>query len=377
MYSYYPFCPHPDCSLYRMTHKAVAKRYPIGWYVKNGRHFTKAHGAVQRFKCRCCGRTFSDQTFSTEYYTKRKISLEQIMQQLSSCTSIRAMSRVCACSRPTIDNRIMRLSHQCIASHARLFSKASCSSAVVMDGFESYVLSKYHPNNITIAVDESSLFFYTFSYTYMHRKGRMTEQQKAAAAQLSRRYPIAAGHIEHTARLMLRQLKTGNHTTRNIRTIISDEKREYVIPIRQVFPGVIHQRESSHTRRDTRNPLFPVNYADREFRKDLAEHVRRTLCHGRAVVQQLERMSIYHFWHNYLKPFRVTDYRAGKDDTHAHRIGIPQSRLDAEKKTLFKRREFFQRIKLMLNPTQKQIWLRRYKTPGGWGSPYYPQYCLD
>lgn len=69
--------------------------------------------------------------------------------------------------------------------------------------------------------------------------------------------------------------------------------------------GLIHKTVSSRAARTPANPLFPVNYLDREIRKDLHEHVRETACFGRNVNAQMERLTLYLFYHNYRNRHRA------------------------------------------------------------------------
>ncbi len=78
---------------------------------------------------------------------------------------------------------------------------------------------------------------------------------------------------------------------------------------------LIHRRVDSRAPRTTSNPLFPVNYMDREFRKDLAEHVRETVRFARNVNHSMERLWVYLLSHNLFKRFRINDPVA-VDRTH-------------------------------------------------------------
>lgn len=68
-----------------------------------------------------------------------------------------------------------------------------------------------------------------------------------------------------------------------------------------------HYRTPSTAPRTFSNPLFPVNYLDREVRKDVAAQVRETVRFNRHVCGGLFRLCCYGFHHNYLKRFRIND----------------------------------------------------------------------
>ncbi|MBL8968132.1 MAG: hypothetical protein JNG85_14090, partial [Spirochaetaceae bacterium] len=79
-----PFCPRPGCEHHR---EAPGFRYHA--YKPRGAYATKAIGPVPRFRCTACGKTFSNQTFSVDYYAKRVVDYENLAGRLSSCECLR------------------------------------------------------------------------------------------------------------------------------------------------------------------------------------------------------------------------------------------------------------------------------------------------
>jgi transposase-like protein len=80
-----PYCPYKECPQH------FEGKHLKNWYRHFGFHCTDAFGKVQRYQCKSCGRTFSDQTFSLNYYAKRVIDYEQLFRQLRSTAGIRYM----------------------------------------------------------------------------------------------------------------------------------------------------------------------------------------------------------------------------------------------------------------------------------------------
>jgi len=67
-----PFCPYEACKFH--SHP------PEGpWWRREGFHSTRCFGPVPRFRCLGCHRTFSAQTFSIDYYAKRKIDYRPLV----------------------------------------------------------------------------------------------------------------------------------------------------------------------------------------------------------------------------------------------------------------------------------------------------------
>ena len=119
-----------------------------------------------------------------------------------------------------------------------------------------------------------------------------------------------------------------------------------------------HRRIDSKRARTYHNPLFAVNYFDREIRKDMACHVRETVQWSREVNNAMDRMWLYAVWHNCFKPRRLngTDAR-----THAEHAGVSEAVLGKLKRDFFTRRYFFTRISL--SSSQWMSWLRAWATP--------------
>ncbi len=91
-------------------------------------------------------------------------------------------------------------------------------------------------------------------------------------------------------------------------TLHTDEKREYRTVLEA--SGLLEQRvrhftTPSRKARTYRNPLWAVNYYDREIRKDQANHVRQTTRWSQEANNCMERMYVYAGYHNFFKPFRI------------------------------------------------------------------------
>ena len=106
------------------------------------------------------------------------------------------------------------------------------------------------------------------------------------------------------------------------------------------------------------NPLFPVNYFDRELRKDLHDCVRETVCFSRNLNRHMQRMCVYELWHNYLKPFRV-----GTFDRRAHGVVAGMNKWEVQKALIrcLSLRSLSSRT--TLEPFERRIWFEKLITP--------------
>ncbi len=369
-----PFCPNSNCTNH--TSLPFRKR----WYHIAGRYETKVSGTVVRFKCLACGKTFSEQTFRLDYYVKRKLSYQRIFEHLTNCGGIRATARILGVNHPAITNRIGRIARQAMALQAELLSGFTPHEHLVTDGFESFVSDQYQPNNIHLLVGKDSQFLFSYDLSHLKRKGRMTDFQKAERERRERenlreRRSISQSFGEIADMVEEFALRREGKLT----CLYSDKKIEYiqVLAQSQVLRklserGLFHHLTiSSELKRTVHNPLFAVNYYDRELRKDNADHVRETVRFSRNVNNSLERIAVYQLYHNFFKPYRVADKEL-KHYTHAEMAGMSSKRLAQSMQGIFSMRKFFSHVKL--NWSQMIVWARMTGTLDKFDGVYFPEY---
>ncbi|MGC9312531.1 MAG: hypothetical protein ACP5IA_07535 [Sediminispirochaetaceae bacterium] len=356
-----PFCPNRECSLH---HSAPPHS---DWYVRDGHYRSAAHGRVQRFRCKRCGCRFSSQTFSIDYAVKRDLSYHRLFSLLISCSGIRDMGRILGVSPNCITNRISRLARQSLAVHAELLSHLSLREDLVADGFESFAVSQYFPNNIQLLAGKDSQYWLFSGYAHLRRKGRMTDYQRRRNEKLREQFTLGGVTVYDSFTDLIRlALITAERSPHRRRVqLFTDEHRSYRQVLKSLSDGersrLSQRRCSSTLPRTVSNQLFAVNYLDRQIRKDMAEHTRETVQFARNVVNQMERLAIYRTYHNYFKPYRIGAGEEGMP-THAEKAGLPARAIRIEKKSFFTQRRFLSRVKALMIGERK-VWLRMIKTP--------------
>jgi len=127
-----PFCPHDDC----LCHQDPP---PTRWWHRRGHYTSHLKGQIPRFTCAICGRSFSSQSFSLDYWTKKKVDIKRIFYSLISASGLRDMAREQGVSDKMIANCIMRRAHQVVILSTRLRSSRKVGEDIAIDGFESFV----------------------------------------------------------------------------------------------------------------------------------------------------------------------------------------------------------------------------------------------
>jgi hypothetical protein len=369
------FCPNSNC----MWHLSAPG---LRWFSLAGYHHTRAFGRVRRFKCHACGTTFSTQTFSIDYYAKRRIDYSQLLTQQCSSESIRALSRSFHVSCGTVLNKIDRLSRQALALHARLRRLVNIHEAVCVDGFVSFEVSQFFPSEVTLSITADSRFILELVHAVHRRCGAMTKSQRIRAAQLYSKAQFERGAITRSFREILNSLERERRPTAwSPLVLITDEKMEYATALRAhaLFRNqdekhrVAHLTVNSKLPRVYANPLFASNYLDREIRKDQAGHHRETTCFNRNASNGMARLACYLVQHNYRKRFLIKA-PVGEEQVHAEVAGIPKSSIDRELACMFEDREFLTRN--MLPPALEKIWRKAFPTPLKRTKDYLPRFAV-
>jgi transposase-like protein len=370
-----PFCPKKHCRLHN------SQNLKEKWYFAFGFHDTKTFGRVQRFKCKSCLSTFSIQTFNIDYYAKKILSYQDLMESLSNSMSIRNMSRHYHVSTGTIANRLEKLSHQVISQNKQHLKDFKLKEDLVADGFESFTVSQYFPENISLLVGKKSQFVFSYHHVTIRRKGRMTEKQKKKRDFINEIVPFQPNGIFKSFKYLMKTLlEVWDYDTYKPLTLWTDEKPEYEHAILSIpelrEQGKIgyfnHAKINSRIARTLRNPLFPVNYMDRELRKDIAAYRRETVCFARNINAAMARLSVYFYYHNYYKAYRIKN-TFKYTETHASVAGLGMVNMrDESEERMFTDRYFLSHQSL--NEFEMDIWMKRLVTPLKRGPEYVPAY---
>lgn len=370
-----PFCPNPAC-----VHHGIPRF--AAWWARNGFHGTQAFGTVPRYRCRSCTRTFSRQTFRLDYYAKRLVDYPRLHHAFSESMGIRALGRFFSLSPGSVQNRLDRLGRQTLGLHSILRKAVRRDGDVCVDGFQSFDLSQYFPNNYTISMSSRSLFALEMSHATLRRSGSMTRGQRLRRDEFDRRVSYEKKALERSFTEILDQVRLEYARSDGLPlVIVSDGHRAYSRAFGEhpLFKEQTHRRlcvhyaVSSKAARTRHNPLFASNYIDRQIRKDQAAHRRETACHCRNAANGSLRLWAYLGYHNYRKRFRINAW-AGDERTHAEAAGIPRRSVQNGLAFAFERRFF--RSRLRLSACDERAWLKKTPTPLKVGGEYVPAYAV-
>jgi len=316
---------------------------------------------VARFKCLTCGKTFSSQTFCLSYYDKLEVSYEQIILNLPSGQGLRQTARAMQLNHKVVARRLAKLVPQALSLHAHALQRARLDNTLVFDGFESFAYSQYYPNSIQLLVGQNSQVVWGFNIAPLRRKGRMTETQRQRRAELELNGRPDPHLLEARCQELFESIYPKAKNTPQPLTLVTDKHPAYPRALQKagLAQTWAHQTISSRQARTKTNPLFAVNYLDRQFRKDLAEHVRETTRWAKRPEKQIGRVAVYLAWHHVQKPFRINGWN--KVLRHLELAGWSKAELAREWKELLQNRRFGTRE--ALHEWHRRVWNREDRNP--------------
>ena len=299
------FCRNRGCP--------YAWEHPPEWLVRAGTYFTAAHGQVQRYVCKRCGKWMGEQTESMHYYAKRRLRLREILSRVRGGSSLRDIGRELGCSRTAVANAVVRLGRQAMASHVELVGGIDLAGRFVFDGLVSAVTSRDYPSQIQTLVDATVELVLGMTHGVAERGGRRTARQRKRIERKRAVWRPAAGALSESIALLVNELPrfAAHHRI----CLDTDENPLYASVIGEDLAmrwyrraGRLEVRRTPSTAaRTTGNRLFAVNYVDRMIRHRMREHARESIAIGRNSTMQMLRMWIFAWDHNVRQPYRVNE----------------------------------------------------------------------
>jgi transposase-like protein len=285
--------------------------------------FTRAidHKVVQRYACKTCKRSFSDQTFRLDFRLRRPWLNTPIFWALSSKVTHRQTARQLKCSRATVEHRVDLFGRHCQAFHElqRRRLKGTLVPDFALDELETYETDRrLKPVTVPVLIHETSWFVLDVQVAPMAARGGLAprfEQKKQIQAGL---YGKRKSGSTEAVRKCLESAKdlVRPEAAGFLRT---DQKKTYVGLKKKVLPKeIVHLQVSSEMPRDMNNPLFRINRTLAMMRDGVSRLVRRTW----AAAKKRERLE-KHLWvwiafRNYVRRM----INRSKDISAASSIGL-------------------------------------------------------
>ena len=268
---------------------------------------------VQRFFCKTCGQTFSQQSFSATYYLKKARLLPQVAAGLNAGSAHRQIARTLGCAPSTVTRLSARLGrHSLLLQELALQELTALDEDLVADHFETFTNSQLDALGVATLVGHASWFVYALDPAPHRRGGRITPAQREKAAK-RRKTPIPRGSVTRSFRriLDLIQEKLPREATIVLNT---DKNPAYVSafaghPVSSRVSHRVHPNPPrgpkgsprSAVARERDEAMFAVDMLHGLLRHTCAAHSRETISFGRRVNAVMERLFLTGIWRNFVK----------------------------------------------------------------------------
>lgn len=316
-------CPRAECP---------SRSQPSFRWARKGHFRRRCDGrSVQRFRCLHCERTFSIQTFRLDYRLKKPTLHLRLFGLFVSKVTHRQSARVLNCSRRTIAHRLRLLGGHCKDFHQTTLARAAARGGIhgvfQLDELETYETSRrLAPVTVPLLIERHSRCVIHVETAPLPARGRLSARDHARKQKretcFGRRFSGSTRAVLST----LTQLRAVHDEDSSV-VVQTDCKTSYVSALSKTFGVRLrHQRTSSKERRNSKNPLFPVNHTFAMLRDGISRLVRRSW----AASKKRERLE-WHLWiwiayRNYVRTITNKLTRT----TPAMALGIVQRRLRRE-----------------------------------------------
>jgi transposase-like protein len=320
------YCPNPNCKFHNVNSK--------NFYTKYGTTKTlKSPYINQRYRCKNCGKQFSQNTFSIDF-RKRIVELSpSIFELRANGMTYTSISKSLHVSEGCVRLRCGDLARQAMIKENILGENLVLNESVAYDGFETFSNTKFSICYINTAVGSDS--FYTFATTYspLNRKGRMTKWQKEKKKGLEKKfgkYPTSS--VREQTTYILKKLISYSS---NDLLLYTDEHKAYQSSINQDLADekIIHKTINSKEKRNASNPLFPVNHLHLTYRHFNSAHRRSGISFHKHEAGIMDSITINRIHKNFMRSKflrnNVHDKKAGIESP-AMKIGLAKSILRFE-----------------------------------------------
>lgn len=246
-----PRCPNQRCS----AHLDPPARFCRAWgsYKPKCRRFR-----IPRFRCRCCGKTFSRQTFRVDYRDRRPETNRPLIELVSAGVGLREAGRKLHLRVRSVQWKVRKIARQLRALHDNFANDLPAGSSYLMDELQSFAGSSIRPVTLPLVVERESWFVVSMAVGSIRRPTRpgstRRRRQEHDEARNGRRRETG----RETVATVLRELDA--RAAHGPLRILTDRKPRYRTLVPSALgPRAQHLRHAKGTTITRGHPLLPVH----------------------------------------------------------------------------------------------------------------------
>lgn len=252
---------------------------------------------LQRYFCKTCRKSFSEQHFSINYRLRKRSINQQVFRILSSGVSQRRCAFQLKVRPEAIARRVLRFG-RCAAHNLSIYRQnRSKVSVVLIDEMESFEHTKCKPVTIPIAVEQGTRKILSLRVGAIAAKGHL-------AAIARQKYGFRRCERKRCLESVMGELK---ECLLEASVIKSDESHHYPPVLKKYFPMAKHQAfkgrrgcvvGQGELKGGGFDPLFSLNHTYAMIRDNLKRLARRTWCTTKRPDRLELMLYIYAWFHN-------------------------------------------------------------------------------
>ena len=251
---------------------------------------------VQRYRCKCCGKSFSDQTFSYDYRQRKRHVNQMIFRCLCSGVSQRRTALILGINVKTVDRRVPSYGKACKQNLRVLRKKYTCKE-IFFDEMESFEHTKCKPVTLPMAVDADNQKILAISTGNIAAKGLLAEiSRKKYGPRKCERNKALNDMFEQLKELYSQDFQISTDSSPHYpKKVAKDFPENNYVKYKGRRACVVGQGELKAGGFD---PLFSLNHAYAMIRDGLKRLARRTWCTTKRLENLNYMLHIYAFFHN-------------------------------------------------------------------------------
>lgn len=251
---------------------------------------------AQKYRCLCCHKYFSSQSFKDTYRHKKVRIISSVLYFLTAGVSRRHIARVLGVHRETVERKLRLLSMRAQTQHNKFISQLGYEEELQFDEMETYEHTKCKPVSIPLVVTKRR-FILAIGVASQPAKGRLAKiSQKKYGPRIDER-PLV---ISNMFAALAARLQAP-------RFFFTDKNTAYPKYLKQYFPKAGHKTTQGgrsciagygELKKKGWDPIFSLNHTAAMLRDHLATLKRRTWTSTKRLDNLLHLLVIYTVYHN-------------------------------------------------------------------------------
>lgn len=314
-----PFCPTRGCE---------AHTNPTGtWYRPRGRYQPKCRAEpVPRFRCLCCGHSFSRQTFRHDYRDHRPETNAPLLRLLVSGVGLRQAGRNLDLGIRAVVQKLHKFAATLGLLHGNLCRKLPEGLTFLLDEEESFETSKGFPVTMPVVMHRDTWFVVATAVEPIRRLARRGSKLRRYQDHHERLHGRREDRSRVAVRTVLQSL--AQRVAAGSLTMLTDEKSSYGKLLHESFGDrVLHLRTPGKAPRTVANPLFPINTTMAMTRDNNGRLRRKSWLHSKKRCYLADQLTLFLVYRNYMR--RRFNHDA-PNRTPAQMLGLLPRALQAE-----------------------------------------------